>query len=208
MFEAILEPIGRWIISLISQLGYMGIIVTMGIESACIPLPSEIIMPFSGYLASTGRFTLWGTAVAGAFGCVVGSVIAYWVGIWGGRPFIQKYGKYVLLSSKDLASADRFFARYGEWAIFFSRLLPIVRTFISLPAGIARMNFFKFVIYTFLGSLPWCLMLAYVGKVMGENWTGIRVYFRRADIFIGVVIVLGIAFFLYRHLKPEKAKAV
>jgi membrane protein DedA with SNARE-associated domain len=208
MFEAILEPIGRWIICFISQLGYMGIIVTMAIESACIPLPSEIIMPFSGYLASTGRFTLWGTAIAGAFGCVVGSVVAYWVGIWGGRPFIQKYGKYVLLSPKDLATADRFFARYGEWAIFFSRLLPIVRTFISLPAGIARMNFFKFVIYTFIGSLPWCLMLAYVGKVMGENWAGIRVYFRRADIFIGIIIVLGIAYFLYRHLKSEKAKAV
>ncbi|HEX7401341.1 MAG TPA: DedA family protein, partial [candidate division Zixibacteria bacterium] len=95
MFEVILEPIGSWIISFISRLGYMGIIVTMGIESACIPLPSEIIMPFSGYLVSTGRFTLWGAAIAGAFGCVVGSVVAYWVGVWGGRPFIQKYGKYV-----------------------------------------------------------------------------------------------------------------
>ncbi len=208
MFEVILEPIGRWIISFISQLGYMGIIVTMGIESACIPLPSEIIMPFSGYLVSTGRFTLWGTAVAGAFGCVAGSVVAYWVGIWGGRPFIQKYGKYVLLSHKDLATADRFFEKYGEWAIFFSRLLPIIRTFISLPAGIARMNFFKFVIYTFIGSLPWCLMLAYVGKVMGENWASIRVYFRRADIIIGVVIVLGIVLFLYRHLRPEKPKTI
>lgn len=207
MFEAILEPIGRWIIIFISQLGYMGIIITMGIESACIPLPSEIIMPFSGYLVSTGRFTLLGTAVAGAFGCVVGSVVAYWVGIWGGRPFIQKYGKYVLLSQKDLATADRFFEKYGEWAIFFSRLLPIIRTFISLPAGIARMNFVKFVIYTFIGSLPWCLLLAYVGKVMGENWAGIRVYFRRADILIGIIIVLGIVYFLYRHLKQENAKA-
>lgn len=204
MFESILEPIGKWIISFISQLGYLGIIVTMGIESACIPLPSEIIMPFSGYLASTGRFSLWGASVAGAFGCVVGSVIAYWVGIWGGRPFIQKYGKYVLLSARDLATADRFFERYGEWAIFFSRLLPVIRTFISLPAGIARMNFFKFVLYTFVGSLPWCFMLAYIGKILGENWMSIRVYFRRADILIIGVIVLGIAYFLYRHLKPEK----
>ena len=191
---------------MISQMGYLGIILTMGIESACIPLPSEIIMPFSGYLVFAGRFSLIGVSVAGAFGCVVGSVVAYWVGIWGGRPFIQKYGKYVLISHKDLATADRFFEKYGDWAIFFSRLLPIIRTFISLPAGIARMNFFKFVIYTFLGSLPWCLMLAYVGKVLGANWEGIRVYFHKADIFIGIIVGLGIICFLYRHLKPEKKK--
>lgn len=204
MFETILEPIGKWIISVISQLGYLGIVLTMGIESACIPLPSEIIMPFSGYLVFTGRFSLIGVSVAGAFGCVVGSVAAYWVGIWGGRPFIQKYGKYVLISHKDLATADRWFEKYGDWAIFISRLLPVIRTFISLPAGIAKMNFFKFIIYTFLGSLPWCFMLAYVGKVLGQNWEGIRVYFRRADIFIGIIIALGIFYFLYRHLKPEK----
>ena len=178
----------------------------VGIESACIPLPSEIIMPFSGYLVFAGRFSLIGVSVGGAFGCVVGSVVAYWVGIWGGRPFIKKYGKYVLISHKDLATADRFFEKYGDWAIFFSRLLPVIRTFISLPAGIAKMNFFKFVIYTFLGSLPWCLMLAYVGKVLGANWEGIRVYFHKADIFIGIIVGLGIIYFLYRHLKPEKKK--
>jgi membrane protein DedA with SNARE-associated domain len=207
MFESILEPIGAWIISVISHLGYAGIVVTMGIESACIPLPSEIIMPFSGYLTLTGRFSMWGVSVAGALGCVVGSVVAYWVGVWGGRPFLQKYGKYVLISSRDLATADRWFEKYGEWAIFISRLLPVIRTFISLPAGIARMRFWRFVIYTFLGSLPWCFMLAYVGKVMGENWMSIKVYFHRADIVIGIVIVLGIALFLYRHLKPEKEKS-
>jgi membrane protein DedA with SNARE-associated domain len=208
MFESILEPIGAWIISFISQLGYAGIVITMGIESACIPLPSEIIMPFSGYLAFTGRFSLWGVSVAGAFGCVVGSVVAYWVGVCGGRPFLERYGKYVLLSHRDLATADRWFEKYGDWAIFFSRLLPVVRTFISLPAGIARMNFIKFVIYTFLGSLPWCFMLAYVGKIMGENWMSIKVYFHRADLFIGVVILLAIGYFLYRHLKPEKKSTV
>jgi membrane protein DedA with SNARE-associated domain len=126
------------------------------------------------------------------------------VGVWGGRPFIQKYGKYVLLSAKDLNTADQFFEKHGEWAIFFSRLLPIIRTFISLPAGIARMNFAKFVVYTFVGSVPWCLMLAYVGKLLGENWMSIKTYFRRADIFIVIIVTLGIAYFLYRHLKPEK----
>ena len=208
IFESILEPVGAWVIDFISELGYAGIVIAMGIESACIPLPSEIIMPFSGYLAFTGRFNLWGVSVAGAFGCVVGSVVAYWVGVWGGRPFLERYGKYVLLSHRDLTTADRWFEKYGDWAIFFSRLLPVIRTFISLPAGIARMNFVKFVIYTFLGSLPWCFMLAYVGKIMGENWMSIKVYFHRADIFIGAVIVLGIAYFLYRQLKPEKKSTV
>lgn len=208
MFEAILEPIGAWTINLISQLGYFGIIIAMGIESACIPLPSEIIMPFSGYLVFAGRFSLWGVSVAGAFGCVVGSVVAYFAGIWGGRPFILRYGRYVLVSPKHLATADRWFERYGDWAIFFSRLLPVIRTFISFPAGIARMNFVKFIIYTFLGSLPWCFALAYVGKVLGENWMSIRGYFHQADIVIIVLVVAGIAYFLYRHFKSEKESSV
>jgi membrane protein DedA with SNARE-associated domain len=208
VFEAILEPVGAWVINLISQLGYFGIIIAMGIESACIPLPSEIIMPFSGYLVFAGRFSLWGVSVAGAFGCVVGSAVAYFAGIWGGRPFILKCGRYVLVSPKHLATADRWFERYGDWAIFFSRLLPVIRTFISLPAGIARMNFVKFIIYTFLGSLPWCFALAYVGKVLGENWMSIRGYFHQADIVIVMLIVAGIVYFLYRHFKPEKKNRV
>ncbi len=207
MFESIIEPIGAWVMSTISSLGYWGIVVTMGIESACMPLPSEIIMPFAGYLVSTGRFSLFWVSVAGAFGCVLGSVAAYWAGVWGGRPFIEKFGKYVLLSKKDLDVADRWFRKYGDWAIFFSRLMPIVRTFISLPAGIARMNFPRFVLYTFIGSFPWCFALAYIGKVLGENWHSIKGYFRGADVIIVVIIVLAIALYLYRHLKPEKTVA-
>lgn len=201
MFEAIIEPVGKWIIEVISEIGYLGIVLTMGIESACIPLPSEIIMPFSGYLASIGRFNLYLVSVAGAFGCLVGSILAYYVGIWGGRAFILKYGKYFLVSHKDLETAERWFGRYGDLTIFFSRLMPVIRTFISLPAGISKMNFSKFAIYTFLGSLPWCFALAYVGKILGENWQSIRVYFHNADIFIIILIVLGIGFFIYRHLK-------
>ncbi len=204
MFESIIEPVGKWIIETISSLGYSGIILTMGIESACIPLPSEIIMPFSGYLVYTGRFNLLWVSVAGAFGCVLGSLAAYWAGIILGRPFIEKYGKYILISHRDLDTADRWFKRYGDWAIFFSRLLPVIRTFISLPAGIARMNFPKFILYTFLGSLPWCFALAFVGKILGENWQNIRTYFRGADIIIVIVIILGIAFFIYRHLNFKK----
>src|SRR3990172_9362438 len=189
MLEKILEPVAQWIISVISSLGYGGIILTMAIESACMPLPSEIIMPFSGYLVTTGRFSLFWTGIAGAVGCVIGSVLAYWVGVWGGRPFLEKYGKYILISHRDLDNADRFFKKYGDLSIFISRLLPVVRTFISLPAGIAKMNFSKFVIYTFLGSFPWCLGLSWIGFKLGENWESIRVYVRGADIFIVILIV-------------------
>ena len=201
MLEKILEPVAQWIISVISSLGYGGIILTMAIESACMPLPSEIIMPFSGYLVTTGRFSLFWTGVAGAVGCVIGSVLAYWVGIWGGRPFLEKYGKFILIAGKDLETADRFFKKYGDLSIFISRLLPVIRTFISLPAGIAKMNFTKFVIYTFVGSFFWCLGLAYVGKVMGANWELIKNYVRGADIFIVVLIVAGIIYFVYRHTR-------
>ena len=177
----------------------------MGIESACIPLPSEIIMPFSGYLTvvSPERFSLIGVAIAGALGCVVGSIAAYYAGLYGGRPFAERYGKYILLRGKDLDTADRWFAKHGNAAIFVSRLLPVVRTFISFPAGVARMNVPTFVIYTFIGSLPWCYALAYVGKVLGANWASVKTYFHNADVVIVAIVVLGIAFYLYRHLKPE-----
>ncbi|MEP0827410.1 MAG: DedA family protein [bacterium] len=201
MFEAIIQPIAQWIIGVISDMGYLGIVLTMGIESACIPLPSEIIMPFSGYLVSTGRFTMLGVSLAGAFGCVVGSVAAYIAGYYGGRPFLEKYGKYILLSKKEIDYAERWTVKYGDAAIFISRLLPVIRTFISLPAGIARMNFIKFIIYTFLGSLPWCWALAYIGKVLGDNWNTIGKYFHQVDIVIGVLIVAGIAFFIWHKFK-------
>lgn len=201
MLEAILAPIARWIIGVISTTGYAGVVLCMTIESACVPLPSEIIMPFSGYLVFTGQFSIWWASLAGAFGCLVGSVLAYGIGAWGGRPFIEKYGKYVLLSKHDLDLADRWFRRWGDWAVFFSRLMPIVRTFISLPAGIARMNFPRFVFYSFVGSVPWCFFLAWVGKVLGENWGTIHSYFRRADLVIALVIGVLLSVWLYRHLK-------
>jgi membrane protein DedA with SNARE-associated domain len=203
--EHILQPVGIWITGQISALGYLGVVIMMGIESACIPLPSEIIMPFSGYLTvvSPERFSLIGVAIAGALGCVVGSIAAYYAGLYGGRPFAERYGKYILLRGKDLDTADRWFAKHGNAAIFVSRLLPVVRTFISFPAGVARMNVPTFVIYTFIGSLPWCYALAYVGKLLGANWASVKTYFHNADVVIVAIVVLGIAFYLYRHLKPE-----
>lgn len=183
----------------------MGIVLLMAIESACIPLPSEIIMPFSGYLVLTGRFGLWMAGLMGALGCVVGSAAAYAAGIYRGRHWIEKYGRYILLSKHDLDLADRWFERYGEAAIFFSRLLPVVRTFISLPAGIARMPFWRFILYTFLGSLPWCTGLAYLGLQLGNNWPSLRSYFHKFDLLIGAAGLLAVIWYVRRHLKNLKS---
>ncbi|OGP60724.1 MAG: alkaline phosphatase [Deltaproteobacteria bacterium RBG_19FT_COMBO_52_11] len=204
MIAQLIETLASFIIYIISSSGYLGIILLMGIESACIPLPSEIIMPFSGYLVFRGDFGLWEVGLAGAFGCLVGSVPAYYLGLYGGRPLIERYGKYVLVSHRDLDLADRWFTRYGDLAIFFSRLLPVVRTFISFPAGVARMNFTRFVIYTFIGSFPWCLGLAYIGMKLGQNWNTLGVYFHRFDLVIGGLIALGVIYYLWHHWKGRR----
>jgi membrane protein DedA with SNARE-associated domain len=210
MVGKILEALTAFIVATISTLGYSGIVLLMAIESACIPLPSEIIMPFSGYLVYTGRFNLWLVGIAGAFGCVVGSLVAYWVGMYGGRPLIEKYGKYLLISHHDLDLADRWFARFGEIIVFVSRLLPAIRTFIAFPAGVARMNLKKFVIYTFAGSLPWCLGLAYIGQKLGEQWDKdprLKALFHRFDFVFGILLVLAIAWWVWRHLKHSQKDA-
>ena len=201
MVTTLLEYLAGFIISIISSSGYLGIILLMGIESACIPLPSEVIMPFSGYLVSTGRFDLTWVAVAGAMGCNAGSLVAYYVGSWGGRSLVEKYGRYALITRHDLEMADRFFARYGEWAVFIARLLPVIRTFIALPAGIARMNVLRFHAFTFLGSLPWCYALAYAGMKLGGRWTDLRQYFHRFDAVIGIVIIAGAVWFIRNRWK-------
>ena len=208
MIARIIEVLSGFIVATISALGYAGIVLLMAIESACIPLPSEIIMPFSGYLVYTGRFNLWAVGLAGAFGCVIGSLVAYWVGMYGGRPLIEKYGRYVLVSHQDLDLADRWFARYGEVIVFASRLLPVIRTFIAFPAGVARMNLTRFVAYTFLGSLPWCLGLAYVGQKLGEQWDKndtLKTWFHRFDFVIGIIGVLAVAWWVWRHIKHSRA---
>ena len=208
MIGRLIEILSGFIVAVISKLGYTGVVLLMAIESACIPLPSEVIMPFSGYLVHTGRFNLWLVAVAGAVGCVVGSMVAYWVGMYGGRPLIEKYGKYVLISRHDLDLADRWFARYGEVIVFASRLLPVVRTFIAFPAGVARMRVPRFIVYTFLGSLPWCLGLAYIGQVLGAQWDkneALKAWFHRFDFLIGLIILAGAVGWVWRHLKHARA---
>ncbi len=201
MVTRILEFLASFVISVISTMGLPGIVLLMAIESACIPLPSEVIMPFSGYLVFLGKYSLWSVGLAGAFGCVVGSVPAYYLGMYGGRPLIEKYGKYILISRHDLDMADRWFERHGEATVFFARLLPVIRTFIAFPAGVSRMEMKRFILYTFAGSLPWCLGLAYVGMVMGEKWPILREYFHKFDLLIGAVIVAAIVWYVRRHLK-------
>ena len=201
MISRILSLLSAFVIYVISTGGYAGIVLLMAIESACIPLPSEVIMPFSGYLVFTGRFNLLWVATAGAIGCNVGSVAAYEVGAYGGRRLVEKYGAWIWMSERELAWADRFFARYGNAAVFLGRLLPVVRTFIALPAGIAHMPRVRFHLYTFLGSWPWCYGLAYLGMKAGENWHYLGKYFHRFDAVIGAVIVAGLAWFVWTHWK-------
>ena len=199
LFQQILVALSSFVIWLISSLGYTGILVAMTVESACIPLPSEVIMPFSGYLASQGRFSLWGVSLVGGLGCTLGSAIAYAVGAYGGRPFVLKYGRFVFITPHELDRADRWFARYGMAATFISRLLPVVRTFISLPAGIARMPVGRFLFYAFLGSLPWCWVLAYVGWLLGEHWSQVGSVLHSLDVVIVALLAAGAAWFLWRH---------
>lgn len=206
MTEKILAILAHFIIATISASGYAGVTLLMAIESACIPLPSEIIMPFAGYLAHTGRLSLTGVAVAGAVGCNIGSAVAYWIGAAGGRPFIARYGRFVLLNQHDLDRAERFFGKFGAMTVFIGRLLPIVRTFIALPAGIARMSQVKFHIYTFLGSLPWCYVLAYVGMKLGEEWDSdprFKAIFHRYHLVVEALIVAAVVWFVWTHWKAR-----
>ncbi len=197
MIAKIIAALSGFVISVISSGGYPGIVLLMAIESACIPLPSEVIMPFSGYLVYTGRFSLFWVAFAGALGCNVGSLVAYEIGAYGGRPLVERFGAYILLSRKELEMADHFFERYGNVTVLVSRMLPVIRTFIALPAGVSRMPRLPFHIYTFVGSFPWCLGLAYLGMKAGENWHYLGKYFHQFDAVIGVLLAIGIIVFVW-----------
>ncbi|MDE1769546.1 MAG: DedA family protein [Thaumarchaeota archaeon] len=188
----IINNLANFVIQTISNTGYLGIFALMVAESALIPIPSEIIMPFSGYLASTGKLDPILIILAGSVGNLVGSLIAYIVGIKLGREVILKYGKYVLLKKSHLDWTESFFKKYGDRSTFVSRLLPAIRTYISLPAGIAKMNLKKFAIYTFAGSIIWSAMLTYVGVALGDEWTKIRQYSHYIDIAViaGIIVVI------------------
>jgi membrane protein DedA with SNARE-associated domain len=205
MIDRLLTALSALIIASISALGYGGVVLMMAIESACIPLPSEVIMPFSGPLVASGRFDLNLVAIAGAVGCLLGSYVAYFVGAYGGRRFLERYGRWVLIAPHELAAADRFFDRWGSPAVFLSRMLPVVRTFIAFPAGVARMRLMPFTIYTLAGSYIWCLALAYAGFKLGQHWKELGPYFHRFDTAIGLLLVIGAGLLLYNRIKGMRA---
>ncbi|GBE10926.1 inner membrane protein YabI [bacterium BMS3Bbin12] len=204
MIDRILTGMAGVILATITHLGYTGIVLLMAVESACIPLPSEIILPFSGYLVYQGTLNLWGVGIAGAVGCVLGSLVAYYAGARGGRPALERYGRYLLISRHDLELADRWFQRHGDITIFVARLLPVVRTFIALPAGVARMNLPRFIAYTFAGSLLWSLGLAWIGLKLGEHWDTLGGYFHRFDALIAGTLLLAAAWYVRRHLRSSR----
>jgi membrane protein DedA with SNARE-associated domain len=205
MIEHFIGWMAGLIVAFISALGYWGVMILMAIESACIPLPSEVIMPFAGYLVATGQLNLWLVATAGAIGCNLGSIIAYEAGKHGGRPIVERWGKYILIDAHDLDRADAFFLKYGSLAVLIGRLLPVIRTFIAFPAGIARMPLGKFHFYTFVGSWPWCFMLAWVGMKLGTAWDSdprVKVAFHDAHLIIaGVILVAGVWFVWHKLRK-------
>ena len=210
--EAIEHQIVLFLQNLIQTIGWAGIVLAMAIESACVPLPSEITMPLAGWMLIQAKglsvlHTFW-AGWWGAVGCTIGSVITYWVGAKGGRPFLEKYGKYFLVRTHDIEVADRWFSKYGEHTAFFSRLLPVVRTFISLPAGIARMNFIRFTVWSFVGSFIWCWALGLGGYVFGAHWERVRDLMRPFDIPIVIIVGISGGVFIYRRLKTRRQESV
>jgi membrane protein DedA with SNARE-associated domain len=219
VLHKLLAPVIVWMTVLMAATGPLGVTALMAIESACIPLPSEVIMPFAGFLAFKGQMVFLGWGVGsplvrifiaglfGALGCNLGSIPAYELGAWGGRRAVERYGKYIMLNLEHLDQAHRFFTRFGVWAILLGRMLPMVRTFIALPAGIARMDRTRFHLCTFLGSLPWCLGLAAVGYLLGERWDTLGVYFHRFDLALCLVFLAAAAWFVWSHLRAARRRS-
>jgi membrane protein DedA with SNARE-associated domain len=202
--------------SLYGAVGYVGVAVAMAIESAMVPLPSELVLPYAGFLVSDpsklepltrGPWSFWIVVIVATLGNTLGSIVGYYIGAWGGRPFLEKYGKYLLIRPHELELADRFFQKYGPATAFFSRLMPIVRTFISFPAGVARMPIGQFILYSTLGALPWSILLVWAGEQLGANWVDIRHALQPYDLAIAVLVVaLGVLFIWWRLGMPGRRR--
>jgi membrane protein DedA with SNARE-associated domain len=207
--QAIEYQIVAFLTNLLQTIGWPGVVAIMTLESANIPIPSEVTMPLAGWMlvqarGGTALQAVWLGGLFGALGCTIGSIISYALGLWGGRPLIERYGKWIMVNEEDLEKADRWFARWGDWAAFISRLLPIVRTFISFPAGVTKMNFPRFVLFTFIGSFIWCALLALGGFYLGANWEALREVMRPFDIPIAIAILAGLGYYIYRHMQKSK----
>lgn len=211
MIDQVITTLTHFIISVIQKSGYLGIFGLMMAESALIPIPSEVTMPFAGYLAVLGRFNIYFVIFVGALANLTGSILAYWLGLWGQeavvRKLIKKYGKYLLISEHEFNHSEIWFRKYGDKVVFFSRILPVVRTFISLPAGVAEMNFWKFSYLTFLGSLIWSALLTYIGFTLGRNWHSIEVYYRKFEYMIVIVSIMIIGHYIYHKIKKLRNRS-
>lgn len=210
-----LEAIDAYVLPLLERayasFGYLGVVLAMAVESAAIPIPSELILPFAGFSVARGvpepltgqPWSYWGAVIAGVAGNTIGSLVAYAIGAYGGRPLLERYGKYVLISMHDLDVADRHFQRWGDATVFFSRMLPIVRTFISVPAGIARMRLWRFVAFSVLGAIPWVMLLVWGGVVLGDHWVDLKQTLKGLDYLVAAVIVAGVGLFIWRHVRAR-----
>ncbi len=200
------HQIVEFLMEVFGIMGWGGVVGIMVLESANIPIPSEVTMPLAGWLlvqarGGTALEAVWHGALWGGVGCTIGSLLSYALGAWGGRPLLNRYGRYLMISPRDLEVADRWFDRWGDWTAFLSRLLPIVRTFISFPLGVSRTRLAPFTLYTFVGSAIWCGALAYGGYVFGSRWEQLRAIMRPFDIPIAIVIVAGMAYYIYHHVR-------
>jgi len=209
VLEAIDVIVLPFLESLYERFGYVGVVIAMTIESCAIPLPSELILPFAGWSVSRGLvepltsspWSYWGAVVAGVLGNTLGSLASYAIGAYGGRPLVQRYGRYVLISAHDLELAERWFARFGEATVFFSRMLPIVRTFISVPAGIARMPLWRFTLFSILGAIPWVMLLVWGGMQLGDHWLDLKQSLRGLDYLVAAALVAAVGLFVWRHVR-------
>jgi membrane protein DedA with SNARE-associated domain len=204
---SITDPVVNWAVNVVGDLGLWGIALLMIPESACIPIPSEATMLFAGFNVSEGKYSLWAAVLVGTFANLVGSWIAYAVGYFGRIELLEKHGKALHIKKSQLEWADRWFEKYGSYAVFFSRMLPIIRTFISLPAGVARMPFWKFSVLTVLGALPWVFLLTFIGKQVGSNWENWKDNLHYVDYAVAVIIVVGIVFLLVRWWRGRRTRA-
>ena len=206
MIAELLSLLSSFIITVLTAMGYFGLFFLMALENVFMLLPSEVILAYAGYLVWTGEFNLWLVTTLAALGCNVGSSFVYYVSAKGARPILMRYGKYLLVSRRDIERADEWFERYGQWAVFFCRMAPMVRSLIAIPAGVARMNFWTFNLYTFLGSWPFCLALTYGGYMLGEHWAALEGYIQEFDHVIGIVLLAGLALYVWRHWKQRAAE--
>lgn len=200
----IVEFLKDIIVSIISSTGYLGVFFLMALESACVPIPSEVIVPFSGFLVVSGQFSLMGVVIAGTLGNFAGSLVAYFVGKRYGLSFIKRYGKYILLTESDVERSERFFKKFGNLSVFLGRILPAIRTFISLPAGASKMNLGAFSLWTILGSVPFVWLLGWLGTLLGENWTALEQYFKYIDAFIIIIVVVILSIFIYSKFRSKR----